>query len=335
MRLSIIMFSAGLDRNAGERREARIGLVELALLGERGDLEFVEAAVLVERLHQRARYLGLPGHGRGADPLGRFLDHARHLVRELRMRGLELPAHAQGRLRDQLQVVMARQVGPQADACGEVVIALGPRDEVGEAVLGELCAGIADGRLHDVLVAARHQHVGECCRQHPPQRDRLQMRLTPRARDLDQGRLVQPFRFRQHRSCDLDHLVERERADDLRRCRRDRCEAVGEQRPRRGLDLFDQALEYVVEHADVLVGVIHCIAHEQIGDAAQRLDPAHNGAVRERSLQFLEQVLGWSGGSGYHCPVLERLVRRRLLTCRRKWVGQFVAIRLRPCALAE
>ncbi|MHC2620908.1 hypothetical protein ACVIW2_002940 [Bradyrhizobium huanghuaihaiense] len=208
------------------------------------------------------------------------------------MRSLQLPAHAQGRLRNQLQVVMARQAGPQADAGGEAVVALGARDEVGETFLGEPRARIADGRLHDVLVAARHQHVGQRFRQNPPQRDRLQMGLAARARDLDQRRLVQPFRFRQHGSCDLDDLVERERADDLGRCGRDRCEAVGKQRPGRRLDLLDQAFEHVVEHANVVVGIVRRVAHEEIGDAAQCLDSPRDGAVRERGLQFFKQILG-------------------------------------------
>ncbi|MGY4486798.1 hypothetical protein ACVWWR_005989 [Bradyrhizobium sp. LM3.2] len=169
------------------------------------------------------------------------------------MRGFQLPAHAQGGLRNQLQIVMARQIGSQADASGEIIVAFGAGDEVGETSLGEPRARIANGRLHHALVAAGHQHVGQCFRQHPPQRDRLEMRLPSGARDLDQGRFVQPFRFRQHGAGDLDHLVERERADDLRRRSRDRCEAVGEQRPGRRLDLLDQALEYVVEHADVVV----------------------------------------------------------------------------------
>ncbi|MGY4435751.1 CHAD domain-containing protein [Bradyrhizobium sp. F1.13.1] len=48
----------------------------------------------------------------------------------------------------------------------------------------------------------------------------------------------------------------------------------------------------VVEHADVVVGIVQGVAHEEIGDAAQRLDPVRDGAVRERSLQFLEQTFG-------------------------------------------
>ncbi len=168
-----------------------------------------------------------------------------------------------------------------------------------------------------------------------PQRDRLEMRLASAARDLHQGRLVQPFRLRQHGAGDLDDLVERERADDLGRRGRDRCQPVGEQRLGRGFDLLDQALEYVVEQPDMVVGIVHRVVDEEIGDTAQRLDAARDGAVRERRLQFVEQVFRWFGGSGSHSPVLERSVRRRFLCSREKWIGQFVAMRLRPCALAE
>src|SRR5437667_293615 len=82
------------------------------------------------------------------------------------------------------------------------------------------------------------------------------------ARDLDQGRLVQALRLRQHGAGDLDDLVERERADDPGRRGCDRRQPVGEQRLGRRLDLFDQALEYVVEQPHMIVGVVHRIVDE-------------------------------------------------------------------------
>src|SRR6476620_4103346 len=52
-------------RNVGERRHRRIGLVELAGLGKRGELTLVEPAVLVQRLDQRVGDGRFPCDGRG------------------------------------------------------------------------------------------------------------------------------------------------------------------------------------------------------------------------------------------------------------------------------
>ena len=55
--------------------------------------------------------------------------------------------------------------------------------------------------------------------------------------------------------------------------------------------MFDQTLEDVVEQRDLVVGDNRPRRRQkQIGDAAQRFDAASDGAVRERGLQFIEQV---------------------------------------------
>ena len=81
----------------------------------------------------------------------------------------------------------------------------------------------------------------------------------------------------------------------MRRRGVDRREAVGEQRLGRGFDVQHQALEDVVEQFDLLVGIVHRAVEEEVGHAAQRLDPARDGAVGERRLQFVEQVFGGKG----------------------------------------
>src|SRR5258708_3856228 len=73
-------------------------------------------------------------------------------------------------------------------------------------------------------------------------------------------------------------------------------EAVGKQRFGRRFDVIDQALEDIVEQADLFVRKVHRAVDEEIGYAAQGLDPAGNGSVRERGLQLVEQVD--RGGSG-------------------------------------
>ena len=54
--------------------------------------------------------------------------------------------------------------------------------------------------------------------------------------------------------------------------------------------MLQQALEYVAEHADLLVGIIVGGIQEEIGDTAQRFHPSCDRAVRQRGLQLIEQV---------------------------------------------
>ena len=118
------------------------------------------------------------------------------------------------------------------------------------------------------------------------------MRLALAARGLDQRLVVEPLRLRQHGAGDLDQIVERQRPDRQRRRGVDRGEAIGEQRLGRGLDVIHQALEDVVEQPDLLVRIVHRAVDEEIGDPAQGLDPAGDGAMRERGLQLVEQAFG-------------------------------------------
>ena len=80
---------------------------------------------------------------------------------------------------------------------------------------------------------------------------------------------------------------------------------LDEQRLGGGLDVLHQALEDVVEQPDLFVRIIHRAVDEEIGHAAQRLDPARDGAVRERGLQLVEQTFGIGGGFRTHDSILE------------------------------
>jgi hypothetical protein len=66
-----------------------------------------------------------------------------------------------------------------------------------------------------------------------------------------------------------------------------------------------QALEYVIEQTDLVIGIIHRAIDEEIGDAAQGLDPARDGSMRERGLQLVEQIFGGGGGLRTHDSFLE------------------------------
>ena len=192
-----------------------------------------------------------------------FPHRRRHVPRQRRVGGLEPRPHRRRGLRDQFQIEMPRNRRTQADAGRKVVVALGAIDQPGEAALGEFRAGIVDGALDHLVVAAQHQHVGDRAAQYPSRRNRHQMRLALVARGLDQRVVVEPLRLRQHRSCDLDEIVERQRADGERRRGVDRRETIGEQRLGGGLDVMHQALEDVVEQRDLFVRIIHRAVDEK------------------------------------------------------------------------
>ena len=138
-------------------------------------------------------------------------------------------------------------LGRRPRQVAKLVVALGAVDQPGKAALGQLRAGIVDGRLDHLVIAALDQHVGDGIGEHLAPGDRHQMRLALAARGLDQRLVVEPHRLRQHGTGDLDDVVEGERADGLRRRGVDRRQAVGEQGLGRNLDMLDQALEHVVE----------------------------------------------------------------------------------------
>ncbi len=148
------------------------------------------------------------------------------------------------------------------------------------------------------------------------------MRLAFAARGLDQRVVVKPIRLRQHRRRDLYQIVERQRADGHRRRGVDRREAARQQRLGGGLDVTHEALEHVVEQRDLLVRVVDGAVEKEIGDAAQRLHPARDGAVRERGLQLVEQANGGDSGLRIHLTLSWSKGRRRILHHRKlKMIG--------------
>ena len=72
--------------------------------------------------------------------------------------------------------------------------------------------------------------------------------------------------------------------------------------------MIDQALEDIVEQPDLFVRIVHRAVDEEVGYPAQGLDPARDGAVRKRGLQFVEQACrrGRLGGFRNHDSILER-----------------------------
>ena len=91
---------------------------------------------------------------------------------------------------------MARNRRTQSDAGRKVVVPFGAIDQPGEAALGKFRAGIVDGAMDHLVIAAQHQHVGHRVAQHSSCRNRHQMRLALIARGLDQRLVVEPLRPR-------------------------------------------------------------------------------------------------------------------------------------------
>ena len=72
-------------------------------------------------------------------------------------------------------------------------------------------------RVHDLLVAARHQHIGDRLLDRFPFRDREQMRLAFGAGVLDQGIGLDPLGLLEHGSGDFDRIVKGKLMDDVNR----------------------------------------------------------------------------------------------------------------------
>ena len=200
---------------------------------------------------------------------------------------------------------MARNVRTQADAGRKAVVAFGAIDQPCETALGEFGAGIVDRALNHLVIAALDQHVSDRAAQHLAGRNRHQMGLALVPRGLDQGFVVEALRLGQHGSCDLDQIVERQRADGQRRRAIDRSQPIGKQRFGGGFDVVHQALEHIVEQGDLIVGELDGAADEEIGDPAQRFNTAGDGSVGQRGLQFVEQAFGSREGFQTHDSVLE------------------------------
>ncbi len=59
-----------------------------------------------------------------------------------------------------------------------------------------------------------------------------------------------------------------------------------------GLDGIDQPRHHVVEHADLIFGIVLGAVDEEIGDAGEDLDPAGDAAGCEGGLEFVKKGKG-------------------------------------------
>jgi hypothetical protein len=99
--------------------------------------------------------------------------------------------------------------------------------------------------------------------------------------------------------------------------------------------VIDQALKDIVEQPDLFVGIVDRAVDEEIRHPAQGLDPAGDGAMRQRALQFVEQMSGMRSCFRTHGSVLEKKAGGGFsATGKIKILDQALVMRLRPCALA-
>ena len=188
--------------------------------------------------------------------------------------------------------MLPRQIAARADLHGERVVARRALDQHAEACVGEPRAGILGDRVHDVAVAARHQHVGDrfaqrlrsemaarCCWL-------LLLALASRSDSLRRSESVQ------HRPRHVDVVVEGEHAHHAGRRGRHVGEPDRKLGARLGLDRGGELGDHLVEQADLLHRIAVGAGHEQVGDARQHLDraghrcrrPAHARVRRSETL---------------------------------------------------
>ena len=103
---------------------------------------------------------------------------------------------------------MTRNVLTKTELLGEDGIPFGPFDHVQEAEIRKARAIIAYDRAHDLLVAARHERVGDRLIDRFPLRDRQHMRLAFGAHIGDERVLLEPPGFTEHGAGNFDRIVE-------------------------------------------------------------------------------------------------------------------------------
>ena len=179
---------------------------------------------------------------------------------------------------------MPRNVVAQAKLLGEDRIALGPLDHVQEAETREARALVAGDRIDDLLIATHHQHVGYDGVERFALGDREQMRLALGFGIGDEDVAVEPLGMRQHRSCDLDRIVEGEFVDDVGRRTTELGHAAGELRARSKLDLLRQAPDHLAEGADLVLAI--AAGDQKIGRIPQRSLAAFSRSPRDRVIKI-------------------------------------------------
>ncbi len=103
------------------------------------------------------------------------------------------------------------------DPFGEHVVAIGPRHQDREAVVGNDGAAVLGNAASDLAITAAHQHIGHRLGDAGAARDGEQMRLALGLGDLQQVGLGQAARLPQDRAGHQDIVVPGEPGDQFAR----------------------------------------------------------------------------------------------------------------------
>ena len=128
-------------------------------------------------------------------------------------------------------------------------------------------AFVFDDPVNDPLIAALDKDVSDHLAQFKALRDRKQMVLALGRGVFDEVVIRQLLRMNQHRSRDLDGIVECQRTNHLRRSAFHICEMLGKLCARLDLDVGGELLEHVIEQRDLVVRIAARTRRKQIGDA--------------------------------------------------------------------
>ena len=175
----------------------------------------------------------------------------------------------------------------QAELLGENGIAFGPLDHVQEAEIRETRAIIAGDGVHDLLIAARHQHVRDRLLDRFSLRDRQHMGLALGADVGNQGVGLEPPGLPQDGAGDLDLIVKGKLVDDIDRGIVEAGQPPCELRARRDLNLVGEPPDHLAEGPDLVVAV--AAGDHQIGGMPQRPHAAFGRSSRDRLVEIPEK----------------------------------------------
>jgi hypothetical protein len=209
-----------------------------------------------------------------------------------RILGRQPGAHRGGCFLQQTKEVLARHVLPRAHLHRQRVVAVRSFDQHAEAGVGEAGTRIPGNGLHDLPVAARHQHLGDRLAQRLALGDGGEVLLALIRGIGDEVGLVEPLGCGQDRAGDLDVVVEGQHADHAAGRILHRSEPVRELGAGLGLDRGHQLDHDLVEQIDLAFGIATAAFDEEVGDAREHGDALCIGAGGKRALELFDQRWG-------------------------------------------
>jgi hypothetical protein len=148
--------------------------------------------------------------------------------------------------------MLPRQIGPRSHQHRELVVADRALEQHAEAGMGDARRGVPRHRVGDLLLTARHQHVGHRLAEVLALRYRQQMLLALAVGVVDQVRLFEAFGRAQQRTRHFDVIVKGEQADDAGWGVRRRRQALGKLGASHRLDGRGEPRDHLFEQVDLI-----------------------------------------------------------------------------------